>query len=235
MEQLEASPLPPSGPRERALAEGVGSLGDADLIAVLLGTGLAGRPASLVAAGLIEASGGLMNLGQLSPEAIAAHPGVGTVKALRLVAALELGRRGARRAVLDEGPLASSDAVAARMAPIIGGLLHEEMWLLALDGRNRVRATRRVAQGGVHSCAVGPRDILRVALLEAATSMVLVHNHPSDDPTPSEEDLKMTLITADAALMLGVPLVDHVIVSPSGRYTSMLDMGIFPDPVTPSR
>jgi DNA repair protein RadC len=235
MEQREASPLPAPGPRERALVEGVGALGDAELIAVLLGTGLAGRPASLVAAGLLEASGGLANMGQLSPGAIAAHPGVGTVKALRIAAAMELGRRGARRAASDEGPLASSDAVAARMLPLLSGLMHEEMWLLALDGRNRVRATRRVAQGGAHSCAVGARDILRVALFEGATSMVLVHNHPSDDPTPSEEDLKMTLITADAALMLGVPLVDHVIVSPSGRYTSMLDMGIFTDPITASR
>src|SRR6185295_13572329 len=102
----------------------------------------------------------------------------GAVKALRIAAAMELGRRGARRAVSEEGPLAGSDEVAARMAPLLAGLRHEEMWMIALDGRNRVRATRRVSQGGVHACAVAPRDILRVALLEAAVSIVLVHNHP---------------------------------------------------------
>jgi DNA repair protein RadC len=102
------------------------------------------------------------------------------------------------------------------------------MWVVCLDGRNRVRASRRVAQGGLHGCAVLPRDILRVAVREAASAIVLVHNHPSDDPTPSSEDLVMTRRVCDAAAVVGVPLVDHVIVAPSGRYTSMLDLGVLP-------
>jgi DNA repair protein RadC len=100
------------------------------------------------------------------------------------------------------------------------------MWIVCLDGKNQVRATRRVAQGGLHTCAVMPRDVLRAALYEAATAMVLVHNHPSDDPLPSAEDLAMTRRLAEAGAMVGIPLVDHVIVTPSGKYSSMLDLGV---------
>ena len=223
----ETSPEPRTeGPRERALDEGVASLGDADLLAVLLGPGLAGRPVSLVAVGLLEGAGGLSNLARLGPAAIAEHPGVGPAKALRVAASLELGRRSARRAARVTAPVTSSATVAARMAPDLGPLTHEEMWLVCLDGRNQVRATRRVAQGGLHSCTVMPRDVLRAALYEAATAMVLVHNHPSDDPAPSPEDLVMTRRVAEAGAVIGLPLVDHVILAPSGKYSSMLDLGV---------
>lgn len=226
----EASPPPAAGPRERALVEGVASLGDADLLAVLLGTGLAGRPVGLVAAGVLERAGGLESLARLGPSAIAEHPGVGPAKALRIAASLELGRRSARRTARVTGPITSSASVAARMGPDLGSLAHEEMWLLCLDGRNNVRAARRVAQGGLHSCSVMPRDILRAGLYEAASAIVLVHNHPSDDPVPSAEDLVMTRRVADAGAMIGVPLVDHVIVTPAGRYSSMLDLGVLGPP-----
>jgi DNA repair protein RadC len=208
----------------------VASLGDADLIAVLLGTGLAGRPVGLVAAGLLEGAGGLDRLAQLGPAAIAEHPGVGPAKALRIAASLELGRRSVRRASRTSAPLTSSAAVAARMGPHLAALDHEEMWVVCLDGKNQVRAARRVAQGGLHSCTVMPRDILRSALYEAATAIVLCHNHPSGDPLPSAEDLAMTRRIADGGAMVGVPLVDHVIVVPSGRYSSMLDLGVISPP-----
>ena len=227
MDLSEATPPPfRGGPRERALEEGVSSLGDADLVAVLLGTGLAGRPVTLVAAGVLERYGGVEGLSRSAPAAIAEHPGVGLAKALRLAAALELGRRSARRAVRIAGPLVNSAAVAACVAPRLLGLDHEEMWLVSLDGRNYVRGMRRVAQGGLHACSVMPRDILRAALYEAATAMVLVHNHPSGDPTPSNEDVALTRTLADAGALTGVPLVDHVVVTPSGKYASMLDLGV---------
>jgi DNA repair protein RadC len=225
MDLPEAPPASAPGPRERALDEGVAALGDADLLAVLLGTGLAGRSVALVAAGLLERAGGLENLARLGPAAIAEHPGVGLAKALRIAASLELGRRCARRAARCGAALTSSAAVAARMTPELAALAHEEMWVVCLDGKNQVRAARRVAQGGLHSCTVMPRDILRAALYEAATAMVLVHNHPGDDPLPSVEDLAMTRRIADAGSTIGVPLVDHVILTPSGKYSSMLDLG----------
>jgi DNA repair protein RadC len=219
-----------TGPRERAIDDGIASLGDADLVAVLLGTGLAGRPVTLVAAGMLERYGGIEGLARSAPAAIAEHPGVGMAKALRLAAALELGRRGARRGARTAGPLVNSAAVAACMGPRLVELDHEEMWLVSLDGRNYVRGTRRVAQGGLHSCSILPRDILRAALYEAATAMVLVHNHPSGDPTPSPEDIVLTRRLCDAGALTGLPLVDHVVVAPSGKYMSLLDLGVIAAP-----
>jgi len=225
---LDHLSLPPAaiGPRERALAEGIASLGDADLLAVLLGTGVAGRPVTFVAAALLDGFGGIEGLSRLGPAALAEQRGVGMVKALRVAAALELGARVVRREAASPATVCNSAEVAAHMAPRIAGLPHEEMWLVCLDGRNRVRGLRRVAQGGLHGMSVQPRDVLRAAIYEAASAMILVHNHPSGDPSPSPEDLVLTRKIAEAAAAIGVPLVDHVIVEPSGRYASLLDLGV---------
>ncbi|APR83143.1 DNA repair protein RadC [Minicystis rosea] len=215
-----------SGPRERALADGITSLSDADLLAVILGTGVAGRPVTFVAAALLDSFGGLDGLARLGPSALAEQPGVGVAKGLRVAAALELGVRveRGRTAVL---PVVSDSAqVAAHMRTRLVPLQHEELWVLCLDGKNRVRASRRVAQGGLHGMMIEPRDILRAALFEAASSMILVHNHPSGDPTPSDEDVRMTRAVARAAETVGVPLVDHVILAPTGKHCSLLDIGV---------
>jgi DNA repair protein RadC len=214
------------GPRERALEDGIAALGDADLLAILLGTGFPGRPVTLVASTLLESVGGVAGIARLGAHALAAQPGVGVAKALRLKAALELGLRAHDRAMRPRELLKSSAQVAAFAGARIGALEHEEMWVFALDGRNGLRASRRVAQGGLHGCSVTARDVLRAALCEAASSFVLVHNHPSGDPTPSVEDVSMTRIIEGAASTVGTPLVDHVIVASDGRYASMLDLGI---------
>ena len=221
-----ASAIIHSGPRERAIEEGVASLGDAELLAVLLGTGLAGRPVSLVAAGLLDRFAGLEGLARLGASALADHPGLGKVKAARIAAAIEIGRRTARRTARTREPLRSSAAVVGHIGPTLRALEHEEMWLLSLDGRSNLRSARRVAQGGLHGCSVTPRDILRTALSDAASAIVIAHNHPSGDPTPSMEDVQMTRVLVDACNVTGVPLIDHVIVAPDGRYSSMLDLGI---------
>lgn len=218
------------GPRERAVAEGVDALGDVDLLTVLLGTGLAGCPVGVVAAGLLERFGGLDGLARIGPGALAEHPGVGPAKALRFVAAFELGRRAACRAGDARAPVRTSAEVAARLAPRLAPLDHEQMWVLSLDGRNHLRGARRVAQGGLHGCSVAARDILRAALADAASAIVLVHNHPSGDPTPSLEDITMTRAVAEAAAVVGVPLVDHVVVASAGRYASLLDLGVIEPP-----
>jgi DNA repair protein RadC len=215
------------GPRERALARGLGALGDGELVAVVLGTGLAAEPVNLLAERLLVAAGGLVGLAQLGPAALAELPGLGPVKALRLSAAAELGRRASHRRADPRRKLATSTDVADEMAPRLGGLEHEEMWVLALDGQNGLRSMRRVAQGGLHGCSVSARDILRAGLLDAASGIVLVHNHPSGDPTPSGEDLTMTRNVAEAAEVVGVPLLDHVIIA-GRRHASMLDLGVLP-------
>ncbi|HSN96959.1 MAG TPA: JAB domain-containing protein, partial [Candidatus Nanopelagicales bacterium] len=100
--------------------------------------------------------------------------------------------------------------------------------------RNGMRGARRVAQGGQHGCSVSARDILRAALADAAAAMVLVHNHPSGDATPSPEDVEMTRSLAMAGFVVGVPLIDHVILAPDGHYASLLDLGLLGEVTRPS-
>lgn len=102
----------------------------------------------------------------------------------------------------------------------------ERMYVIGLDGRNRVRFLHEVARGGLHGCAVACRDILRVALMGHASAFALVHNHPSGDPTPSPEDIAMTHVVRKAADVVGCPLVDHVVIASTERYASMLDLGL---------
>jgi DNA repair protein RadC len=122
--------------------------------------------------------------------------------------------------------MCTSSAVAVWFTSRLGWKDHEELWVLALDGRNGMRGARRVAQGALHGLVIPARDILRVALQDAATAMILVHNHPSGDPMPSSQDVEMTRRLWSGGQAVGVPLVDHVIVSSTGRYTSMLDLGL---------
>jgi DNA repair protein RadC len=214
------------GPRERALEAGFDALGDADLLAIVLGTGFSGQPVMLVAAALLDRFAGLDGLTRVGPAALAKHPGLGLAKALRVAASIELGRRACQQALRLREPLHTSAAVAKYFAPRLSHLDHEEMWVAALDGRNAMRGIRKVSQGGLHGCSVTARDILRAALADAASSILLVHNHPSGDPRPSMEDLAMTRMVAEAAEVVGTPLVDHVILGAGGKYASMLDLGI---------
>jgi DNA repair protein RadC len=215
-----------AGPRERALEEGIWSLGDADLLAIVLGTGLVGTPVTLVSAAILARFSGLEGLSRLGPHALAEHPGLGLAKALRIAASLELGRRAFERAVRPRPPVRSSAEIAAWCAAHLGPLDHEQMWVISLDGRNGMRGARRVAQGGLHGCSVAARDILRAALADAASALVLVHNHPSGDSAPSPEDVDMTNAVAAAGEVVGVPLVDHIILAPDGHYSSLHDLGM---------
>jgi DNA repair protein RadC len=213
------------GPRERAVREGLAEITDVDLVALVLGTGARGLPVTAVASTLVEVHGGVEGLSRTSASQLAPALGVGPAKALRLAACFELGRRAAASRLAARARLATSTEVAALMRPRLAHLDHEEMWLIALDGQNGLRAIRRIAQGGLHGCSVSARDILRSALVEAASAIVLVHNHPSRDPTPSAEDIAMTRIVQEAGDVVGVPIVDHVVVA-GDRHASMLDLGL---------
>ena len=218
-------------PRERGLSEGFDTLADFELLAVLLGTGEKGRPVQRLAADLLEQWGGLLGLSRSGPHAFAEMQGVGLAKAARIAAGLELGRRVLMRSSnVPRLNLASSDEVARWARVRLCNLDHEQLWILALDGRNGLRSARRVAEGGLHGCAVDPRDILRAALRDAASAFVLVHNHPSGDPTPSDEDIGLTQMVARAASVLGTPLVDHVIVG-GGGHASLFDLGLLEAPL----
>jgi DNA repair protein RadC len=213
-------------PRERAVAIGVESLGDAELVAIVLSTGYAGVPVGVLAAMLVEEHGGLGGLARVGMGELIDRAGIGLAKGARLAAAIELGRRVASAASVEASiKLPDRDAVEAWARPRLATLDHEELWMLALDGRHGLRAARKVASGGIHGLHVAPRDTLRVALREAASAFVLVHNHPSGDPAPSSEDVAFTQAVAQAAHVVGTPLLDHVVVA-KRRATSMLEAGL---------
>jgi DNA repair protein RadC len=216
------------GPRERARETGVDSLGDADLEAIVLGTGCTGAPVATLAAAVLDDHGGVGGLARAGFGQLVANRGIGPAKGARLAAAIELGRRAVFAASLDASPrLPDRAAVEAWARPRLATLDHEELWVLALDGRHGLRAARRVASGGIHGLHVGVRDVLRVVLREAASAFVLVHNHPSGDPSPSSEDAAFTRGVAEGAAIVGSPLLDHVIVA-RRLASSMLELGLIP-------
>jgi DNA repair protein RadC len=150
--------------------------------------------------------------------------------ATKLLAAVELGRRALIVAALDPTVrLPDRTAVERWASARLSTLDHEELWVLCLDGRHGMRAAVMVASGGIHGLHVTVRDVLRAAVKEAASAFVLVHNHPSGDPTPSEEDNAFTRAVVESATVLGTPMLDHVIVA-RRRSSSYLDGGMLAAP-----
>lgn len=187
---------------------GMESLTDAELVALV-----AGGQVARAARGL-ERAGGVLGLSALGP--LALEPDVGGRGAVRVAGAFELARRALRERARPRPHLPHAPAVAA-WASWLTGLDHEELWVLSLDGRNRLRSSRRAAMGGLSGVHVAVRDVLRTALREGASAFVLVHNHPSGDPTPSDDDVRFTEVVAEGARTVGVPLLDHVVVGQDGH------------------
>jgi DNA repair protein RadC len=214
------------GPRERAVAVGVEHMGDGELLALVLGTGRAGLPVSVLSVMLLEEHGGVAGLARAGIGELVQRAGIGTAKAARLMAAVELGRRAVVAASREAAArMPDRSAVEAWARPRLATLDHEELWLLALDGHHGLRATRLVASGGIHGLHVAARDVLRIAVREGASAFVLVHNHPSGDPAPSSEDIAFTRTVERAAAVVGTPLLDHVVVA-RRRAASMLETGV---------
>jgi DNA repair protein RadC len=215
--------------RERARRDGVGSLSDADLLALLLATGAAGQPVARVAHDLLDHVGGVERLERAGAYRLSEQRGVGLVKATRLLAAIELGRRVTLKSLCDDAMVfASFEAVAQWAQPRLAALDHEEVWLLCLDAKNALRSARCIARGGLHGCALRPADVLRPALEDASSGIVIVHNHPSGDPTPSVADIEMTRALLEACEIIGLQLLDHVIVARSGAQ-SLRELELFDD------
>jgi DNA repair protein RadC len=192
---------------------------DAELVALFLA-----RQSSSRAQRLLEAACGLGGVAELGAQALTEQCGLTRGEALRVAAALELGRRAELARLAERPTLGSFDSVVEWARPRLAAFDHEEVWLLSLDGRNGLKAARRVAQGGLHGCALTVRDVLRPALRDGASAILLVHNHPSGDPGASPEDVAMTRALAVACDVVGVPLLDHVIVARGGA-SSLFELG----------
>ena len=211
-------------PRERLASLGPTALTTPELLAILLGTGIAGVSVFALARDL--AAEGLPALARLSPQALAQRKGIGLAKALRLVAAFEVGRRLASASGPDtRSRLDSPDSVAAYLLPRHADHPHEVFGVLALDSRHRLLGERVVATGGRHSVSVTPADVFQAVLPLRPRCVVAFHNHPGGDPEPSEEDKALTHRLVRSGEVLGIPLVDHVVLG-GRRFASFRQLGL---------
>lgn len=200
--------------RERLFHQGPQALSTVELVALLLGTGTARFGVRELALQLLGDKG-LDAPCLRDVDALRRSIGVGDAKAARLLAALELGRR-SQEVAISGRRIESLDDVASWARPRLAYLEHEELWLLCLDAKNSVKAEVMVARGGALGCSLLPVDVLRPAVRNGASALILVHNHPSGDPTPSRDDLRMTRALGHACRQVGVTLLDHVVVARSG-------------------
>jgi DNA repair protein RadC len=164
-------------------------------------------------------------LARLAPVALAERAEIALQTATRLAAAFELGRRLHAARTRRPKRLRRPRDVARFFHATIGPLVHEELWIAALDAHNGVRGARMVCRGGLGGVRVQSVDVLRAALELGAVAFVMAHNHPSGDPAPSDDDVELTRSIEHAAHLIGVPLEDHVIVTPSGRFVSVFRAG----------
>jgi DNA repair protein RadC len=215
-----------AGPRERLETLGSVALSDAELLALLLRTGGPGVAVEQLAAVLLKRHEGISGLARAAPGELRATPGVGPAKSASLLAALELGRRLATRRLRAGDVIRDPADVHRHFHPRLRDASCEHFLVLLLDGRHRVMRDVTTSQGTLTASLVHPREVFRPALRESAAAIVLVHNHPSGDPTPSREDREVTLRLVRAGELLGVPVLDHVVVAEHG-YVSLREEGVF--------
>jgi len=213
-------------PRERLWDLGASALTAQELLAILLGTGCAGRDALTVAGeALARFEGSVRRLAGRPPAELAGMTGVGRAKAARVLAALELGRRAAAEADPAPERVRGPADVHRYYAPRLRDLPVEEFHVLALGSQSQILGDVLVTRGILNSSLVHPREVFRAAIAEAAAGIIVVHNHPSGDPTPSADDRSVTRQLVDAGRLLDVPVYDHVVIG-GGRFVSFAEAGL---------
>ena len=221
-----AWPLGPR-PREKLLLQGAGALSEAELLALLLGQGVAGRHVLAVAGDLLQGFGSLRAVLTAPTETLCAHPGVGAARYARLQAALELARRHQFEA-LREGPLlASPRAARDYLRAQLRDREHEVFCCLHLDNRHRLIAFEELFRGTIDGASVHPREVVKSALARRAAAVILAHNHPSGIAEPSRADEAITLRLRDALALVDIRVVDHLIVG-GPDCTSLAERGLLP-------
>lgn len=222
-------------PRERLVRFGPQALSARELLAILIETGLppaAGRPARSavdVAGDLLDrfarSSAPLRTMMASPARDLCSVPGIGAAKASKVLAAMDLGRRAVEEERDERSSIRSAADVYARMKLKLRDLPHEEFHVLLLNTQNHVLRDLQVTRGTLDASLVHPREVFRPAIQEAAASVILVHNHPSGDPSPSAEDRAVTRQLRDAGAVIGIEVLDHVIVG-ERSYTSFAESGL---------
>lgn len=213
-------------PREKLLNKGRTSLSDAELLAILIGSGSRNESAvDLCKKILARSEFSLNELGKLSVNQLMEFKGIGEAKAVTIVAALELGRRRRTEEALEKKKISSSNSVFELMQPIIGDLPHEEFWVIYLNNSNKVIDRFQLSKGGITGTLVDVRLALKKALELGATSIILAHNHPSGALSPSSADKQLTQKLKTAGESLDIKILDHLIVTEKS-YFSFADEGL---------
>jgi DNA repair protein RadC len=209
---------PADRPREKLCRLGPTGLGDNELLAVVLGQGARGRDVLALAGALLDAAGGTAGLSRTSIEDLRQVAGVGGARAAQVVAAVELGRR----TVSASGQprrFRHPRELAQWLLPQFGGRAVEQFGTVLLDARHGLLSARIVSVGSLDASAAHPREVFREAIVGRAAALVLFHNHPSGDPSPSRDDVAVTRRLVSAAAVLGIEIIDHVILG-AGTYFS---------------
>ena len=213
-------------PREKLLNKGKDALSDAELVAILIGSGSRNESAvDLCKRILASTNHNLSALGKLSIKQLMEFKGIGEAKAITIVAALELGRRRRGEEALQQKKIESSHSVFELMQPIIGELPHEEFWIIYLNNSNKVIHKNQLSKGGITGTLVDVRLVMKTAIEVGATGIILTHNHPSGTLKPSEADKQITQKLKIASDSMDIKVLDHLIITEKAYY-SFADEGI---------
>jgi DNA repair protein RadC len=209
-------------PRERLLTHGADTLSDAELLAILIGSGMRGKNALDLSRELLV--GGLSGLARRDTSATSAVSGIGPAKAARIAAALEIGRRLAAYREPPRDPVRDPESLAQLLIARYSHHIQERLGAVFLDSKNRMIREREIYVGTLNMTTVSTRDIIRLALQENAAAVIVFHNHPSGDPAPSAEDLVFTRKMVEAGKLMSVDVLDHLILG-HNRWVSLRQRG----------
>jgi DNA repair protein RadC len=216
-------------PREKLALLGPSALSNAELIAIFLRTGVPGKSAVDLARELLAERGSLEAVSRTSPQELARHHGVGPAKAAQIAAAFELGRRLAREEIR-RTPLSTPEQVFELLAQEMRSLSQESVCVVLLDNRAQLLKVEEVTRGTLNECLIHPREILRRVLAHSCHSYILVHNHPSGNPSPSAADREITRRLQRASDAVGVTLTDHLVIGSASEdqpaYFSFREAGL---------
>lgn len=212
-------------PREKLLKKGVQSLSDAEIIALLIGSGTKNETAVELSKKVLKSANNNLNeLGKLNISDLIKLKGIGEAKAITILAALELGRRRKNSDIISKKKITQSRDIFELFQPIIGDIPHEEFWILLLNRSNRIIEKIKISQGGVSGTVIDVKIILKQAIEKLASSIILCHNHPSGNKIPSSADDSITGKLKSAAELLDIQVLDHIIIA-DVDYFSYADEG----------
>ena len=215
---------PHDRPREKLERLGASGLGDNELVALVLGSGSRDADALELANRVVEYAGGVHGLTRIGVDRLRHVSGVGPARAARIIAAVELGRRTLVRGVAERPQLTTPRQLATYLLPQYGAVAVEQFGIVMLDTKHRVIRVRIVSVGSLDTTVVHPREVFREAASASAAAIVLFHNHPSGDPSPSPDDLVLTTRMVNAGDIMGIDVVDHLILADQ-RYFSLVEAG----------